>query len=64
MFGPKLINDRDAGDTTEDAWDYSSIPKWHGILTVAGLVLTVYLDFLPPMHVRCFARLAGRLQNH
>lgn len=58
MFGPKLINDRDAGDTTEDASDYSSIPKWHGILTVAvliltvaGMVLTDYLDFLPPMHV-------------
>lgn len=58
MFGPKLINDRDAGDTTEDAPDYSNIPKWYGILTVAvliltvaGMVLTDYLDFLPPMHV-------------
>lgn len=58
LFGSKLINDRDAGDATEEAPDYSSIPKWHGILTVVvliltvvGMVLTDYVDFLPPMHI-------------
>lgn len=58
FFGSKLINDREAGNETLQEPDYSSVPKWHGtltivvlILTIAGMVLTDYVDFLPPMHV-------------
>ena len=57
-FGSKLINDREAGNETLQEPDYSSVPKWHGtltivvlVLTIAGMVLTDYVDFLPPMHV-------------
>ena len=51
FFGSKLINDREAGNETLQEPDYSSVPKWHGTLTIAGMVLTDYVDFLPPMHV-------------
>ncbi len=58
VFGPKLIAEREAGDSAEETPDYSAIPKWHGtltivvlILTVAGMVLTDYIDALPPMHI-------------
>ncbi len=58
FFGPKLINDREAGNETLQNPDYSNVPKWHGVLTIVVLVLTVlgmvltdYVDFLPPMHV-------------
>lgn len=58
FFGPKLINDREAGNETLQNPDYSNVPKWHGVLTiivlvltVLGMVLTDYVDFLPPMHV-------------
>lgn len=58
FFGSKLINDREAGNETLQELDYSSVPKWHGtltivvlVLTIAGMVLTDYVDFLPPMHV-------------
>lgn len=58
FFGSKLINDREAGNETLQEPDYSSVPKWHGtltivvlVLTIAGIVLTDYVDFLPPMHV-------------
>ena len=58
MFGPKLIAEREAGDSAEETPDYSAIPKWHGtltivvlILTVIGMVLTDYIDVLPPMHI-------------
>lgn len=58
FFGSKLINDREAGNETLQEPDYSSVPKWHGtltivvlVLTIAGMVLTDYVDFLPPMHV-------------
>lgn len=58
FFGSKLINDREAGEQVGEASDYSNIPKWHGILTIVVLVVSVivmvltdYIDFLPPMHV-------------
>lgn len=58
FFGSKLINDREAGDETLENPDYSDIPKWHGVLTIVvliatiiGMVLTDYVEFLPPMHV-------------
>lgn len=58
FFGSKLINDREAGNETLQEPDYSSVPKWQGtltivvlVLTIAGMVLTDYVDFLPPMHV-------------
>ena len=58
FFGSKLINDREVGNETLQEPDYSSVPKWHGtltivvlVLTIAGMVLTDYVDFPPPMHV-------------
>ncbi|NCB93029.1 MAG: SLC13/DASS family transporter [Clostridia bacterium] len=58
FFGSKLINDRDAGDESTQNPDYSDVPRWHGILTIVvlaltvlGMVLTDYVDVLPPMHV-------------
>ena len=51
FFGSKLINDREAGNETLQEPDYSSVRKWDGTLTIVVLVLTDYVDFLPPMHV-------------
>ncbi len=58
FFGSKLITDRDAGNEALQNPDYSNIPKWHSILTILVLVATVicmivtdYIDILPPMHI-------------
>ena len=58
FFGNKLIKDRPAGEMGETNTDYSAIPKWHSIFTAVDLVATVtlmvltdYVDFLPPIHI-------------
>lgn len=58
FFGSKLITDRDAGNEALQNPDYSNIPKWHSILTilvlvatVIGMIVTDYVDILPPMHI-------------
>lgn len=58
FLGDKLIADRDAGTSLADDLDYSRIPKWHKVttlvvmvLTILGMVMKDYLDFLPPIHV-------------
>ena len=58
FMGDKLIANRDAGDNVADNLDYSHIPKWQRVatlvvmvLTIAGMVMKDYLDFLPPIHV-------------
>lgn len=58
FMGDKLIADRDAGESVPDNLDYSKVPKWQRtttlvvmILTIIGMVLRDYLDFLPPIHV-------------
>ena len=58
FFGNKLIKDRPAGEMGETNTDYSAIPKWHAIFTAVDLVATVtlmvltdYVDFLPPIHI-------------
>lgn len=58
FFGSKLIPDREGGSLTTEEFDYSDIPSWHGkltlavlVLTIAGLVASDYVAFLPPMHI-------------
>lgn len=58
LFGHRLIPDREAGTQVEQKTDYSDIPAWKGkvtlvvlVLAIAGMVLTDYLDFLPPLHI-------------
>ncbi|MBQ3050915.1 MAG: anion permease, partial [Clostridia bacterium] len=58
FFGNKLIKDRPAGEMGETNTDYSNIPKWHSIFTAVDLIVTVvlmvltdYVDFLPPIHI-------------
>lgn len=58
LFGDKLIPDREAGTGIEQKTDYSDVPAWKGnvtlavlIIAIVGMVLTDYLDFLPPLHV-------------
>ena len=58
FFGDKLIAERESGRKIEDNPDYSHIPQWKRtftlvvmILTIVGMVLKDYLDFLPPIHI-------------
>lgn len=58
FVGPKLIADRDAGDAEAQSQDYSHIPKWQSIFTAVDLIATValmvlsdYVNFLPPIHI-------------
>ena len=58
LFGHRLIPDREAGSMTAQKTDYSDVPAWKGkvtlgvlIFTIIGMVLTSYLDFLPPLHI-------------
>lgn len=58
FMGDKLIAEREAEDNVADNLDYSNIPKWQRVmtlvvmvLTIAGMVMKDYLDFLPPIHV-------------
>ncbi len=58
FFSDKLIKERPAGEMGETKSDYSDIPKWHVIFTAVDLVLTIilmvmtdYVDFLPPIHI-------------
>lgn len=58
FFGSKLIADRDGNTQSDSQMDYSQIPAWHRnltlavfILSIAGMVATDYIKFLPPMHI-------------
>lgn len=58
FIGDKLIAERDAGESTSKNLDYSNIPQWQKVttlvvmvLTIAGMVLKDYLNFLPPIHI-------------
>jgi anion transporter len=66
FFGKRLIPDRESGGMVTEEPDYSNIPAWHGtftlcvlILAVAGMVVSDYIAFLPPMHIiACIAAMA------
>lgn len=58
FFGDKLIAEREASNKIAENPDYSNIPKWKKtvtlvvmILTILGMVLKDYLEFLPPIHI-------------
>lgn len=58
FVGPKIIPNREPGESDAVSQDYSAIPKWHKIFTAVDLAATVtfmvlsdYVDFLPPIHI-------------
>lgn len=58
FLGDKLIKDRESGDKIGENPDYSDVPQWKRtvtlivmILTILGMVMKDYVDFLPPIHV-------------